>query len=230
MTPTRSPYVAALIAAVLAVLVVTLLRLPAPFPGASLVFAGLLAVLFTLTLVAWFPVHWIWSDQERLTHAFKVRHGVGVATAESALSAITQSHARATLLRRAADGFQDDVRARTERAADRLDAAAREVFYDPARLSALRPLILRSELIEDAALSHRALRSRSKKAETDASVAASREKLTRGLDAMEAAFEASDLSAKRGLLEKVEVASGVAETLLKPRKSLNVFPDAEDER
>ena len=220
MTPARSPWIAAGLAALCSLAFVLLVRMPVPFPGFTLLAGAILAALGTLTLAAWMPSRWLWTDQERLTHAFCAHHGISELGAENALAAITQAHARAETLRTNAAGFQDDVRARVEQAAERLDAGAREIFYDPARLRALQPILVRSELIEDAVRSHRALRGRAKGRED--AIETSRGELLRGLDAIEAAFEESDLMAARGLIRDVESASSVAEMLLTPKRTVNL--------
>ena len=55
-----------------------------------------------------------------------------------------------------------------------------------------------------------------------AEVDASRTKLLGALSAMEKAFLASDLAAARGHLETVDIASSVAEDLLRPRRTLDL--------
>gem|GEM_PF-4978572 len=84
-----------------------------------------------------------------------------------------------------------------------------------------RAVLIRSELIEDAARAHAALRKRDQN-ETEQ---VSREKLLTALSALDAAFDQSDLQVARGLLHEVEAASDVAETLLKPRRTLQTHSD-----
>ena len=82
------------------------------------------------------------------------------------------------------------------------------------RHRALRAVLIRSELIEDAATAHAKLLKRGATLTEEAS----RAKLFTAVDALSAAFDETDLLAARGLLEEVETASDVAETLLKPRR------------
>ena len=192
------------------------MRLPLPFPGFAALAAAGLAFVGTLSLVAWMPRHWVWTEAERLRQAFQARHGISDDRAENALDAITKAHARADVLRRAADAMREDVAERVGALADRLDAAAREIFYAPDRQRDLRAVLIRSELIEDAARAHAALRQR-KQEEIEAS---SRQKLLAAVEALDAAFDQTELLAARGLLAEVEVASDVAETVLKPRRHL----------
>lgn len=207
---------AGLIAALLSAAFAWFVRLPMPFPGASIVAAATLAGLCTVTLVSWMPQNWVWSDAERLRHAFQARHGITDIAAGSALDAITTAHTRANALRRAADAMREDVSEKVGAVADRMDAAAREIFYTPERHRDLRAVLIRSELIEDAAAAHASLRQRNHEPTQDTS----REKLLHAVDALEAAFDQTDLLAARGLLAQVEAASEVAETVLTPRRTL----------
>ena len=120
------------------------------------------------------------------------------------------THMRANRLRDAAKVMREDVSDQVRAIADRLDVAAREIFYTPERHSALRAVLVRSELIEDAARAHAKLRAR-KHADTEQ---ASRQKLVAAIDVLDAAFEQTDLLAAQGLLAEVEIASDVAETVL----------------
>lgn len=190
-------------------------RLPLPFDGFAVVCAAGLAFVGTLALVAWMPARWIWTDAETLRMAFQARHGLTGEAAQMSLEAITTAHARADVLRRAAAVMRDDMAEKVTGVADRLDTAAREIFYVPDRRRAMRAVLLRSDLIVEAATAHAKLRGR-KQAETEE---ASRAKLTAAVDALDAAFDQTDLLAARGLLAQVGVASDVAERLLTPRSA-----------
>ncbi|MEM7719845.1 MAG: hypothetical protein AAF222_11645 [Pseudomonadota bacterium] len=217
MKPGVSPWIAAFVAAVFGVGFAWVMRLPLPFDGFAAVAAAGLAFLGTLTLLAWMPTGWIWSEAEQLRQAFQARHGVSDYAAGSALEAITKAHTRATALRGAARTMREDVAERVSAVADRMDAAAREIFYSPDRQRDLRAVLIRSELIEDAAVAHAALRRRDH-AETED---ASRQKLISAVEALDVAFDQTDLLAARGLLAEVEAASEVAESVLKPRRIMN---------
>lgn len=216
MSARVSHWIAGLAAAVFCAAFAFLVRLPLPFEGFAALAAAGLAFLATLTLVAWMPTRWVWTEGERLRHAFQARHGVSDYAAGSALEAITSTHARANALRDSAKAMRDDVAERVQAVADRLDSAAREIFYAPARQRDLRAVLIRSELIEDAAAAHAKLRARAHSETEDAS----RRKLIAAVDALEAAFDQTDLLAARGLLAEVEAASEVAETVLKPRRRI----------
>lgn len=203
-----------MLAALLAIAFAWFVRLPLPFEGFAVVVAALLAFLGTLTLISWMPIGWVWSDAERLRHAFQAQHGISGNAADAALDAITTAHGRANTLRTAASAMREDVAERVEALADRLDAAAREIFYEPKQQRALRAIVIRSDLIEDAATAHAKLRQRNQTTTEDAS----REKLSAAIEALDAAFDETGLLAARGLLAEVETASEVAETLLKPTK------------
>ena len=212
---------AALIACGASIVFSWITRLPLPFDGFAVLAAALLAGLGTLCIVAWLPAKWVWSDVERLRHAFQARHGISEYAAGSALETITTVHQRAIELRTAATKMRSDVAEKVNTTADRLDAAAHEIFYEPDRHRALRAVLIRSELIEDAARAHSALRKR----DQDETEQVSREKLIAALSALDAAFDQSDLQVARGLLHEVEAASDVAETLLKPRRTLQTHSD-----
>ncbi|MFQ6550129.1 hypothetical protein AADZ90_019450 [Aestuariibius sp. 2305UL40-4] len=214
MSPRATPWIAAGIAALASAGFAWFVRLPLPFPGFSALAAAFLALVGTLALMACMPRQWVWTEAERLRMAFQARHGVSDSAAGMALGAITTTHARAESLRRSAAVMQDDIAEEVERLADRLDTAAREIFYAPDRQRGLRNVLVRSELIEEAAAAHAALRRRKHAPTEDLS----RDKLSAALVALDAAFDQTDLLAARGLLQEVEVASDVAERLLTPRR------------
>ncbi|MEO0568013.1 MAG: hypothetical protein AAF066_09790 [Pseudomonadota bacterium] len=207
---------AAALAALLSSAFAWFIRLPLPFDGFAAVAAAGLAAFGTLALIACAPKGWVWSEAELLQHSFQVRHGLGKQSTAVALEAIATAHQRAETLRRHAKAMREDMSAQINIAADRLDAAAREIFYVPDRQRYLRSILVRSELIEDAAAAHAKLRKRKSGEAEDAS----RAKLSTAVEALEAAFEQSDLLAARGLLQDVEIASDVAERLLAPRQNL----------
>ncbi|MEL6792806.1 MAG: hypothetical protein AAFP78_05085 [Pseudomonadota bacterium] len=213
MTPRAPLWITGLAAAVASAGFAWFMRLPLPFDGFAIVAAAGLAFLATLTLLALAPPAWIWSHGERLRHAFQARHDVPEEIAANALASITTAHDRARALRRHSGAMREDVAARVAAAADRMDAAAREIFYVPERQRELSAVLIRSELIEDAAAAHATLRSRDQ-AESEER---SRAKLIGALDALDAAFDEGDARAARKLLAEVETASEVAETLLAPR-------------
>ncbi|MEL6465189.1 MAG: hypothetical protein AAFQ58_09495 [Pseudomonadota bacterium] len=215
-----TPWVSGLLAALFGAVFAWYVRLPLPFDGFAALAAAGLAFWATLTFVAWMPSRWVWTEAERLRHAFQARHNISDAAAGSALKAITTAHARANTLRAAASTMREDVADRVHALADRLDVAAREIFYAPQRQREISAVLIRSELIEDAALAHAKLRKRNQ-AETED---ASRTKLIAAVDALDAAFDDSDLLAARDLLAEVEVASEVAETVLKPRRRIPTRP------
>ncbi|MDA9207835.1 hypothetical protein N9O61_03010 [Octadecabacter sp.] len=215
MNPHTSLWIAGLLACVTSLAFTWFVRLPLPFEGFAVAAAAGLAGLTTLAVVAWLPASWVWSESERLKHAFQARHGISYNAAGSTLEAIATSHRRANALRLSAASMRDDIAQKVDAMADRLDTAAREIFYEPDRHRSLRAILIRSELIEDAATAHASLRKRNQ-TETEK---VSREKLVTALHALDAAFDQSDLHAARGLLHEVEAASDVAETLLTPRRS-----------
>jgi len=196
-------------------------RLPLPFDGFAVAVAAVLAGCGTLTLVAWMPANWVWTDTEILRHAFRRQHGISDDTAANALDTITTVHQRAQTLRKAAKTMRADVAEQVGEGADRLDTAAREIFYEPSRHRDLRKVLIRSELIEDAARAHSELRKRNQ----DTTEQESRKNLLAALAAMDAAFDQTDLHVARGLLHEVKAASDVAEMLLNPRKATHTNTD-----
>lgn len=215
MSPRASLWLTGGAAAIVAAGFAWLVRLPLPFDGFAVLAAAALACVGTLALIAWLPPRWVWSDAETLRLAFQARHGLTDTGAEMALDAITTAHARAETLRRSAAVMRDDMAAKVNGVADRLDTAAREIFYVPDRRRDLRNVLLRAELIVDAASAHARLRGRNQTETEDQS----RTKLTAAVDALDAAFDQTELLAARGLLQEVGVASDVAERLLTPRQS-----------
>ena len=218
MTPSRSLFCAVFAGALIGTLSVYAVRMPVFFDGSSIAVAAVLAFLGCLSAIAWMPEHWLWTDADRLAMAFRQYHKLSDLGANNALRTITETHERAESLRRHSLQFHDDLKHPLNAAADQLDASAREIFYQPSRLRALGPVLRRVELIEEATLAHKALRKRAQK--NQATIALSREKLISALTAMDAAFSQTDLSAARGHLEQVDIASSVAERLLSPRTPL----------
>ena len=201
----------------IAVVFALLVRLPLPFDGFAIVAAAGLAALLTIAFGLALPARFLWSDAERLAHAFSQRHSISDAGARVALDAITRAHDRAALLRGASDRFAEPLKARSQQLADRLDEAAREIFYDPDTLAIHRKTLVRSELIEDAVAAHATLRGRAESEANSAQVEESRAKVGAALDALEVAFDASEAQVADRLLAQVEVASATAETLLARR-------------
>lgn len=194
-----------------------LIRLPLPFDGfAALVAAGL-AGGGTLALGLLAPASWIWTDTERLRHAFRVRHNISDLRTNLVFEAITLAHRRAQAMRSAADRFSEPLKTRTLTLADRMDAIAHEIFYDPQALSVHRESLIRSELIEDAVVTHSSLRLRSKADANAEQIGASRVKITAALDALEAAFDKNETRMADKLLQQVDVSSATAELLLRRR-------------
>ncbi|MGR3491572.1 MAG: hypothetical protein ACU0DW_05890 [Shimia sp.] len=216
MSPRLRLLLSAILVAAAAVAYAWLVPMPRPFPFATAVIAAGLAALGTLAIAAWMPPRLLWTESEQVRLAFQARHGISGQSAEIALATITETHDRAVVLRRAATQMRPDIAQRVEAAADRLDLAAREIFYTPDRNRQLRAILVRARLIEDAATSHAKLRARNQ-TETEK---ASRAGLLAALDALLAAFDESDLRAAEGLLSEVNVASDVAERLLKPKRSV----------
>lgn len=216
MTLVLRLFAAGLLACLMATAFVFYVRLPLPFAGFSIVVASAMAALGTLTLVAFMPQRWVWSDIERLHHAFRARHGLSDAAAKAALDTVTTAHGRADALRHSAHAMRDDVGGTVRAVADRIDAAAREIFYSPNQQRALRTVLVRAELIESAADAHAKLRRRAPRETQDAS----RQQLLLAVKALDHAFDQTDLLAARGLLAEVETSSSVAEMVLKPRRPL----------
>ncbi|MEL6644213.1 MAG: hypothetical protein AAFQ79_09780 [Pseudomonadota bacterium] len=216
MSPARSPYILAGLAVIAAVAFALTVRLPLPFEGFAAIAAAALAGLLTFTLGLFLPPHWLWTDAERLVHAFRSRHQISDARAATALDAITTAHRRAAALREASVDFTDALRDQALRGADALDAAAREIFYDPDALSVHRANLIRAELIEDSVTAHAALKKRNRGVVND-QITQSREKVAAALTSLEGAFDAAEERAANILLTQVDVASSTAETLLAPR-------------
>lgn len=214
----RAPWILAMLAAAISVAFVLSVRMPPLAEGLQPAIAAGFAFLATFAVGLALPAHWLWSDTERLHHAFSARHGLSETRARLALDAITAAHDRAAALRRAAGEFATDLAAQTERAADTLDAAARDIFYDPETLATHRAALVRSELVEDAVRAHARLRDKARGDTIEPQVAASREKVSTALASLQEAFGAAEGRAADKLLTQVGVASDTAELLLRPRR------------
>mgnify|MGYP001793421530 CR=1 FL=1 len=218
MRTKATPWICATIAASLSVAFVLAFRLPLPFEGFSAVTAAILAGMFTTALGLFMPPHWVWTDSERLHHAFRSRHNISDGRAASVLDAITTAHRRASILRVSSDDFAEDLKAQTEQAADALDAAAREIFYDPAALDAHRSILIRADLIEETVLAHARLRHGKRSKGIEAQLDQSRNKVAAALASLETALAEARENAADRILTEVSVSSATAETLLAPRQ------------
>lgn len=213
------PWLLAGVAAIGATAFALLVPLPLPFDGFAVLVAAALAFLTTVALGLLLPARLLWTDTERLTHAFRTRHNVSEARAGDALDAITTAHRRASALRQASTDFTDALRAKTERAADLLDGVARDIFYDPSTLPTYRANLVRADLIEEAVNEHAALRGRRASDATKTQLDASRGHVAAALDALEDAFDAAEERLANRALTRVTVSSETAETLLAPRRA-----------
>lgn len=216
MTPARSPWIMAVFAVVIAVAFALLVRLPLPFPGFAAVTAAGLAALGTFALGLFLPPQMLWTDSERLFHAFRSRHRVSDARAADALEAITTAHGRAAQLRAVSEDFAEALKAQTIDVADTLDGIARELFYAPQSLNVHRKTLIRSELIEEAVTAHAALRAR-RSGRTEDQLQQSRTKVATALTSLQEAFGADEERFANRILTEVDVSSSTAETLLAPR-------------
>lgn len=219
MTQARTPWIVAIPVVVLAVAFALLVRLPLPFEGFAAAVAAALAALFTFSLTLFLPAKWVWSDEERLVHAFRQRHKVSDDRAESALDAIRTAHRRAAKMRAVSRDFTESLRDRTDATADLLDAAALEVFYDPSSLPAHRANLIRSKLIEEAVDAHAELKRRGKTGTIETQLEQSRGRVAAALDSLDYAFQETEKRLANRLLTDVDVASSTAETLLAPRRA-----------
>lgn len=190
------------------------LSLPSLFPYSDAVLFGLAATLFASGLGLMLPERWLYSDAERLAHAFKHHHGVSDDRALVALRAVEAAHTSATRLRLADNGFRDDLASSAGDAANRLDDVARLIFYKPDQLPKYQALIIRAESVIGAVEDHAKLRSR---AQNDAEIAASRELANAGLSSLSEALDASQQREVAQILDRIEVNVATAETLLRPK-------------
>lgn len=201
----------AVLAALAGALYGLLVPVPALFPLAEAVLPGLLTFGLALAALLALPDRLLWSDAARLVHGFRARHDTTPEAAAQALEAITKTHAQAERLRRASAGFRDDLKERTAAIADRLDEIARVVYYAPDRLRQVRQPLVRTDLVVEAAEAHGKLRElRSAGPEVERS----RERLFDTLASLDAALDAAELSEVRKALDRVEISSSVAETVL----------------
>lgn len=219
MRPALRPWGIATVAVVLAVGFATTMRLPLPFVGFAAVAASAIAGTLTLSLTMLLPARWIWTDAERLRHAFAQRHKMSEQRSGNVLDAMTSAHARAENLRTNAALFAAPLAERAKEMADRLEDVARDLFYDPDTLSVHREALIRSELIEEAVLNHAVLRKRQRGQMNAPQVAQSRERVDAALTALQAAFDQNENRLADRLVQQVELSSETAETLLRRRNS-----------
>lgn len=215
MKPALFSWLVATVVAVLAASFAIVLRLPLAFDGFAAVAAALIAGALTLSLTMMAPAGWIWTDAERLRHAFAQRHNMSELRSENVLDAITAAHARADQLRKGAALFATPLDQRTQEIADRLEDIARDLFYHPDALSVHRQALVRSELIEEAVLGHASLRKRGQDDVNAPQIAQSRDRVDAALTSIEEAFDHNENRLADRLVQQVEISSATAEMLLK---------------
>lgn len=213
------PYALAALAAAAATGFALSFRLPMPFEGAAAVAAAGLAFLGTLAVGLALPARVLWSDTERLTHAFVTRHQISEGRAADALLAMTTAHRRADALRAKSASFTEALRKKTEAAADTLDEVAREIFYDPTSLQVYRANLVRADLIEETVSDHAKLRRRRASDANASQLELSRSQVDKALTAFQEAFDQSEERLANRILTRVTVSSDTAETLLAPRRT-----------
>lgn len=214
--PTRVPLgplltvLGAVLAAGLAFL--TFVRLPLYFPGFHVVAAVALGLMLSLGVLMMLPARWLHSEAALLRHAFDEMHGAQSGRFGTALETVIDTHERARRIRRIAPATQDDISALLNRTADRFDDIARSLFYAPQELSRVQTVLSRSELVVEAIETHGKLRARAREGKD---VDLSRAHLRSSIESLHDALDTVEARAITSLLEKVEVASSTAETLLR---------------
>lgn len=189
-------------------------NLPSLFPYSDAVVLGVVALIVALGLGLMLPDAWIYSDAQRLAHAFKAHHGVSGDRAEVALGAVASAHDAATRLRTADNGFRDDLKMAAGQAADRLDDVARLIFYKPDQLPKYQALVIRAESVIDAVEDHARVRARAVEA---SEVATSRDLALSGLTSLQGALDASQQREVASILGRIEANVATAEMLLRPK-------------
>lgn len=215
MKPTVFPWAIGAFAVILATAFALLVRLPLPFEGLAALVAAVLALGGTLTFGMLAPARWLWTDAERLRHAFGLRHGLSDLRSGNVLTAITTAHGRADVLRQAAAHFQPPLDERTRQVADRIDGIAHELFYAPEALSVYRETLIRAELVEESVTTHAKMRKRGHEDTNALQIADSRAKVDAAVTALYAAFDSNENHLADQLLHKVDVSSATAEMLLR---------------
>ncbi|MGP6085758.1 hypothetical protein [Antarctobacter jejuensis] len=190
----------------------TFVRLPIWFPYSHVIVAFVLGLLLSLGLLNLLPSQRLHSEATLLRHAFDQLHGAQSGRHATALATVIETHDRARRVRAIAPGTQEDIQTLLMQTADRFDALAKSLFYAPQELPRVQTVLSRSELVVEAIETHGALRAR---AGDGKDVEASRAHLRSSIESLHAALDSVEARAITSLLEKVEVASSTAETLLR---------------
>lgn len=191
----------------------TFVRLPLWFPGAHIILAVVLGLALALGLLMVLPPRWLHSEATLLRHAFDQLHGAQSGRYGTALATVIETHGRARRVRQIAPSTQEDIAALLNKTADRFDTIAKSLFYAPQELPKVQTVLSRSELVVEAIETHGALRARAGADGQD--VEASRAHLRSSIESLHDALDTVEARAITSLLEKVEVASSTAETLLR---------------
>lgn len=202
-----------LAAVILASLALHTLRFPIFFTHSTALIGASATFLLTLSLSMMLPDRLLYSDAQQLAYHFQQRHGLSDGRAETVLQAIQSAHAKATALRAHSQSVHPELQADLRSAADRLDAIAGQLLEAPTELRQVQALIVRSDLLVDAAASHANLRRRAK----GDVILKSREKVQDGLAAFQDSFDAMEDGAAERLMHRVSVSTDTAELLLGSR-------------
>ncbi len=186
------------------------LPIPVFFINSTAVIGAVCAFVFAIGFTMMLPDRLLYSDAQLIKFHFGSRHGISDDRANAALSMIQRAHSKASMLRRAGKSVQADLRADLAKAADQLDGIAGQLMDDPQAIRHVQPLVIRSDLLVEAATAHAELR----KAASETVVNESRQKIRAGLAAFQEGIDTLEASAAAQLMHRIEASTSTAELLL----------------
>lgn len=186
------------------------LRFPIFFTQSTAVIGGGFTFVLALSFLLMLPDRFLYSDAQLLAYHFQQRHGLSDGRAETVLDAIQSAHAKATALRGYSQNVHSTLKADLNHAADRLDAITGQLLEAPADLRQVQALVVRSDLLVEAAATHADLRQKA----SEGMIAESREKVQAGLAAFQHSFDEMEDGAAQRLMHRVSVSTDTAELLL----------------
>ncbi len=184
--------------------------LPRLFAYSDAVISGTLACALYLGGVMMWPSQWLWSTAQRALYTLTRLMGVAPDRAQMALKVYADAETTADRLRKADNGFADDLSQAVARAANQIDRLGLSVLQDAGKTRAALPLITRADLLAQAAEGHAALR---RKTKNEGQIASARSKLADAIASFENAVATHDDRAIAAQLTDIQATTKVAKSL-----------------
>lgn len=204
---------ASAIGAVAAIGVGLALPLPRLFPYSDAALLGLAASAVSLGAGMMLPDRWRLTSVERATLSLIATGRVTRRTVKPVIEKIQSALDFAERLRRADNGFREDLARQVRHVAHELEGIANDVWQEPARVSQYGTLLARAALAVEAVEVHAKLRSARQVSPRDIDEA--REKVLQTLAGFEGVLDAAARRRIEARMDALEVTASVADGLFK---------------